>query len=116
MKGHELKTIDYDADYLWECECGALGEDLTERDRHLTVSVAAIHDAVQGLDTIWESLCENAGHFSCGEIEILIDVLHAAGMDDLGASIRWHHAQDDDDDGDYESHRALIDTPEPGSF
>jgi hypothetical protein len=77
---------------------------------------AAVYDAVRGLDTIWESLCENAGHFSCGEIEILIDVLHAAGMDDLGASIRWHHAQDDDDDGDYESHRALIDTPEPGSF
>jgi hypothetical protein len=44
MKGHELKAIDYDADYLWECECGALGEDLTERDRHLTVSVAAILD------------------------------------------------------------------------
>ena len=25
---HGLKTVDYDADYLWTCDCGAAGEDL----------------------------------------------------------------------------------------
>jgi len=32
---HGLKTVDYDADYLWTCDCGAAGEDLHDRDEHL---------------------------------------------------------------------------------
>jgi len=69
-------------------------------------------DAIAALEEVWEALAETAPHFSCGEMETLLDLLHLAGHDKLEAVVRWHHAQSDEEE-DYDSHLALIGTEAP---